>query len=292
VELKLILRGLFAGLVGGVLAFVFARIFAEPQIQKAIDYEDGRHTAQERLNEAAGTASIHEHADPFSRAVQSWAGLGSGVILFSVAMGGLFALAFIIAYGRVGSVRARALSMLLALGAFLAVFLVPFLKYPGSPPAVGNDETIGARTALYLAMLLASLAFAILAVALGLWLHRRKSLSASNAALLAAASVAVAIGIVMVILPPLGHLPANVEEFGRRASETPLPLTDDRGAIVFPGFPADVLFYFRLYSVGAALILWGAIGLVFGPLAERLLERVPATVSTQSPQNAGVGPTR
>jgi hypothetical protein len=45
---------------------------------------------------------------------------------------------------------------------------------------------------------------------------------------------------------------------------------------VFPGFPADVLVNFRLYSIGAQLILWTAIGLVFGPLAERLLDRSAA----------------
>ena len=45
---------------------------------------------------------------------------------------------------------------------------------------------------------------------------------------------------------------------------------------MFPGFPADLLYSFRLYSIGAQLILWTAIGLIFGPLAERLLEPRPA----------------
>ena len=41
-EKKLILRGVIAGAVGGLLAFLFARVFAESQIQAAIDYESGR----------------------------------------------------------------------------------------------------------------------------------------------------------------------------------------------------------------------------------------------------------
>ncbi|WP_235486154.1 CbtA family protein, partial [Frankia sp. AvcI1] len=41
-EFRYIYRGLGVGLLGGLLAFVFARIFAEPLIQDAIDYEDGR----------------------------------------------------------------------------------------------------------------------------------------------------------------------------------------------------------------------------------------------------------
>jgi hypothetical protein len=74
------------------------------------------------------------------------------------------------------------------------------------------------------------------------------------------------------VLPSVGHLAANVEEYGRHATETPLPLTDAKGNIVYPGFDADRLYAFRLYSVGAQVLLWGVIGLIFGPLAERLLQ--------------------
>jgi len=88
----------------------------------------------------------------------------------------------------------------------------------------------------------------------------------------------------MAILPQLGHLAANVREYGVQPTETPLPLRNAQGTIVYPGFPADTLFLFRFYSVAAQLILWTTIALVFGPLAERLLtprqrravaERVP-----------------
>jgi hypothetical protein len=50
-----------------------------------------------------------------------------------------------------------------------------------------------------------------------------------------------------------------------------LPLTDADGVVQYPGFPADVLFYFRLYSVAGQLLLWAAIGLLFAPMADRLL---------------------
>lgn len=91
---------------------------------------------------------------------------------------------------------------------------------------------------------------------------------------------AVAIGIVMLLLPQVGHLSYNEANFGKHATETPLPLTDSQGNIVYPGFSADVLFDFRFYSVAAQLVLWAAIGLVFGPLAERLLRPTrPDTVA-------------
>src|SRR6185295_17741114 len=85
----------------------------------------------------------------------------------------------------------------------------------------------------------------------------------------------VLIVVVMLILPPVGHLDANVARYGQQLTETPLPLRDSQGQIVFPGFPADVLFKFRLYSVINQLILWATIGLAFGPLVERMLAPVP-----------------
>ena len=40
---------------------------------------------------------------------------------------------------------------------------------------------------------------------------------------------------------------------------------------IYPGFPADDLYLFRLYSVMAQAILWATIGLCFAPMASRLL---------------------
>lgn len=54
------------------------------------------------------------------------------------------------------------------------------------------------------------------------------------------------------------------------SSETPLPLRDAAGTIVFPGFDPDVIYSFRLYSVAAQVLLWGVLGLVFGALVERM----------------------
>jgi hypothetical protein len=68
----------------------------------------------------------------------------------------------------------------------------------------------------------------------------------------------------------------NQHLYGNHATETPLPLKNAKGVIVYPGFPADVLFNFRLYSIAAQLVLWGAIGLIFAPLADRLLAPGPA----------------
>ncbi len=269
---RLILRGVLCGLAAGLLAFMFARIFAEPQIQKAIDYESGRDAAQQALDKAAGLPVPAQGAEIFSRTIQAGAGIGAGLILFGAAMGGLFAVAYIYCVGRTGGVRPRQLSLLVALGGFLGLYLMPFLKYPANPPAIGHEETIRTRGTLYLVMVVCSVAFLALAVWLGQRLKPR--FGTWDASLLAGLAFIVAIGIVMIILPPLGHLAYNRERFGQFATETPQPLTSPGGTIVFPGFPADVLAAFRLYSVAAQVILWGAIGVLFAPLAEKLLTPV------------------
>lgn len=268
-EKKLIGRGLLAGALAGLLAFVFARIFAEPQIQAAITYESGRDAAQAALDKAAGVAAEAAEPELFTRAIQANVGIGVGVVLFGIAMGAMFAVVYAICLGRVGGLRPRTLAALLAGGGFLGVYLVPFVKYPANPPAVGHEDTISARGGLYLVMVVCSLAFLAGAV----WLGRRLASRFGNwnAVLLAGGAFVVAIGIVMAVLPPPGHLGANVREYGRHTTEIPLPLRAPDGGIVYPGFPADTLFAFRLYSVAAQLILWTTIGLVFAPLAERLL---------------------
>lgn len=236
-EKRLITRGLLAGLVGAALSFVFARVLAEPVIGRAIEFED-------RRIEAAHAQGVQEHGpDLFSRGVQGNAGLGFGVLLFGVAMGALFAVLFCSAYRRSGSVGVRALSIRLAAGSFVAVYLVPFLKYPPNPPAVGQADTIGSRTEWYLVMVLASVALAAAAV----WLARRLSarFGMFNAALIAAGGYGVAVVVVMLVLPTVAEIP--------------------------PGFPADVLYEFRLVSLGTLLVLWASIGLVFSTLAGRLL---------------------
>jgi hypothetical protein len=256
VEKRLILSGLVAGALAAVLAFIFARLCAEPAIGRAIAFENGRIDAE-------NAQGVHEHgAELFSRSVQANAGLGFGVLGFGVAMGALFAVAFCLTYGRVGDIGARSLAVRLAAAAFVVIYLVPFVKYPASPPAVGQSDTVGARTGWYLVAVLTSVVLAAVAVWLargiaalfgGLW----------NAGLLAAGAYVVVMAVVLALLPAVYELPE--------------PLRNASGAIVYPGFPADVLYEFRLVAVATQLVLWVTIGLVFGTLAGQLAAERPSS---------------
>jgi hypothetical protein len=101
-----------------------------------------------------------------------------------VALGGLFSIAFAICYGRIGRFGPRATSALVAAGAFVAVELVPFLKYPANPPSVGNPATIGHRTVPYFTMIAVSAATSIAVIQIGRRLAPR--FGNWNASLLAA----------------------------------------------------------------------------------------------------------
>ena len=198
------------------------------------------------------------------------------MILFGIAMGLLFAVAYSLCLGRVGQIRPRALALLVAAGGFVGVYLVPFVKYPANPPSIGHPETIRERSRPVPAH--GGVLGRVPGSSRSGWASAlRPRFGNWNATLLAAVGYLVAIGLVLALLPSLGHLAYNVQHFGGQATETPLPFRNAHGGIVYPGFPADVLFSFRLLSVAAQLLLWTVIGLCFGPMAERVL--VPRQVT-------------
>ncbi len=224
----LLIRGMVVGAVAGVVAFLFAGAFGAGPVQAAIDFE------------SAQAAGSHEHT-LVSRAVQSTAGLATATVVYGVALGGLFALAFAVAYGRIGRFSPRATAALVALGGFVATALVPFLKYPANPPATGSPDTLDRRTVLYFLMIVIGVASAVVAVQLGRALRAR--LGDWNATLAAVGAYVVFIGAVELLLPSLEHVP--------------------------DGFPALVLWEFRLASLGTQLAVWATLGLAFGALTAR-----------------------
>jgi hypothetical protein len=229
----LLVRGMLAGLAAGLLAFVFAYAVGEPQVQAAIDFED--HLAR-LAHEPAAAAEV-------SRGIQRTLGLLTALVLMGVALGGVFALLFAWAYGRVGPLGPRPTAALLALAAFLTVTVVPFTKYPANPPTVGDPDTIDRRTALYVAMICISLLAVVAAARLRRQVLAR--LGAWNAATVAGLAFVAVVAAAELVLPAVHETPA--------------------------GFPADVLWRFRVASLGINAVLWTSIGLGFGLLAERLL---------------------
>ncbi|SAK47396.1 CbtA family protein [Caballeronia ptereochthonis] len=251
---SLLIRGMIAGLVAGLIGFGFARAFGEPSIARAIAFEERHEHAEaahehehEHADASANAAHSHDHGDEalVSRDTQAGLGLLTGVAVFGTALGGLFSLVFAFAYGRLGALHARGTSALLALFGFVSVAIVPFLKYPPNPPAVGNPETIGPRTALFFCMVAISLVAAVFAVRL----QRRMQAQHGgwNATLIAGAAYIVVIAMAQVALPRVDEVPAD--------------------------FSASLLWNFRVAAIGIQALIWTTLGLLFGALAARELER-------------------
>jgi hypothetical protein len=272
-ERRLILRGIAAGGFAGLLAALFTRIMAEPIIQQSINYENGRDAMEGVLRKAAGLGPYSPDANIFTRGVQRNVGAPIGLVVFGMAMGALFAVLFVLVHRRYGDqLKPRVIAVIIAAAALLGIYLVPFLKYPANPPAIGHPDTIHARGNLYLGLVAVSVVSLIAAFFLARYLAARWG--AWNGTIATAIVFIGWMAIVMAIFPALGHLHTNVVQYGNVATETPLPLRNAHGQIVYPGFPADVLFKFRLYSVLNQVILWSTIGLTFGLLAERVVAPV------------------
>lgn len=228
---KLLMRGMLVGIVAGLITFAFARTFGEPQVAQAISFEDHEHAA-------AGDAPEPELV---SRSTQAGLGLLTGVVSYGMALGGLFALTFAYAYGRIGSIGARSLSAWLALAAFIALVVVPSLKYPPNPPSVGDPETIGYRTGLFFL----TLAISIAAMVLSLNVRRIAATRFGqwNGSIAGGVFFVVVVGIALSALPEINEVPA--------------------------AFPAALLWKFRIVATGMQVIMWTSIGALFGILAER-----------------------
>jgi predicted cobalt transporter CbtA len=246
----LLVRGMLVGIVAGLLSFGFLKIYGEPQVDRAIAFEtqmdEAKAAAEKAKGMAKGMAMSDEEPELVSRPVQAGIGLFTAVVVYSAAFGGLFGLAFAFAYGRVPSrLSPQSLSALLAAAGFVAIYLVPNLKYPANPPSVGDPETINMRTALYFIMIAISLAAMVGSAALkGLLVAR---FGRWNANLIVAACYIVIVVIAGLLLPVVNEVPEE--------------------------FPAVVLWKFRIASLGAQVIMWATLGLLFGALTERAVDR-------------------
>ena len=202
---SLLLRGMLVGVFAGILCFAFLKTFGEPQVDRAITFETqmdeakARAEAQSVAAKGMSVPAQEPEMELVSRGTQAGIGLFTGVTVYSASFGGLFAVVFAFVYGRGNRVGARNLAALLALAAFIAVNVVPALKYPANPPSVGESDTIGLRTALYFTMMLISIAAMVGALVLRGRLVR--PYGAWNASLAAGAAYLLVIVVTAALLP-------------------------------------------------------------------------------------------
>jgi predicted cobalt transporter CbtA len=252
----LLVRGLLLGLLAGLVAGVFAFAVGEPRVDDAIALEKaaathehetsthGHGTSTHEHEGASEPEGAHEHGEEVGRGTQK-AGLFLATGLYGLAVGGVFALVFAGLRGRVGPRSDAGLALATAGTAFAAVIVVPFLKYPANPPAVGDPETINTRTVLYLAMIGVGLLSTAIAVTTARSVRGGPWARWPAAVLAFIAPVVVA----SLLLPGVDEVP--------------------------DGFPATLLWQFRVTSLGTQLVFWASFGTLFGWFCDRAA-RAPA----------------
>lgn len=234
-----LVRGLLIGLLSGFATFLVAHQVGEPHVETAIALEEAA-----SADDPPATETAHSHDDEgttVSRQHQRTWGLLTGSLAVGVAVGGLVALVAASVVGRIGRLSPGQSTALVSMIGFVSVALVPFLKYPATPPAVGSGDTIGDRTSYYFGFVLISVAFAAFSSLLAI---RLLDEIGTYGAVLAGA------GVYVVAVVVAGRMMPTVNEIG--------------------DFPADVLWYFRRASLLTLATLWAVIGIGLTGLIGRL----------------------
>lgn len=237
-----VLGGLFAALV----VAVFHYIVTEPVIEHAIALEELLHEAQVSTGEVLLV----------NRDVQR-SGLFLGFLLYGLAWSLLFSVIYHLIQGRLATLRtwSSGLTLVLLLAWSVAVF--PFLKYPASPPGVGDPETIQARQILYLTFIGLSVANTVLSLLLYRHLSRFNSLRLRKPLRWAIVTAVFVAGAVALYL----SMPANSD-----------PIL----------MPDDVVRSFRILSLVGLVLFWSLFGGGFAWLVRgdgtASAARLPATM--------------
>ncbi|MFG2357419.1 CbtA family protein [Streptomyces sp. NPDC048521] len=233
--ITLLARGATSGGVAGLLSGAFSYLLAEPSMDRAVRLEAAR--------EAAEHSATDHHAEVFSRATQH-VGLVVATTATGLALGVLFAAVHLFLHRRAPHADAWPRAMRLTAAGFAAVWLLPFVRYPSSPPGVGDPGTVGQRTLAWFAAMGIGLIGVVLAWALHSHLESRGAGAPTRQLCVAAVLVAATAA--------LFTLPDNTDAMD---------------------VPAGLLWEFRLWSVATALLLWAALGAAFGLLGERAARR-------------------
>lgn len=244
-----LVRGLLAGLLAGVAAFAVAYVVGEPPLTAAIALEEaGAHA--HGAEEASGTL--------VPRGLQATLGLATGTVVAGTTLGGLLGVLTALLLGRLGGAGVRGTALLLAAAGLVAVQLVPFWAYPPNPPGVGDPATLDLRTALYFVLLAVSVLAAVAALLTARVLTR--GWGSWHAGIAAAAGYLLLVGVAVALLPAADGVPA--------------------------GYPATLLFRFRMASLLTQVTLWVVLGVALAELTGRLVAR-PAVPAASSPARSG-----
>ena len=229
---------LIAGSIAGTILSTINQGIVEPYIERAIALEN-----QNAM--AAGEMINHLQFENY-RVWQKGGEIAAGTIL-GLSLGALFGIVYAYARGSIPASNEKKKALIVAGLMWLVLFIVPALKYPANPPAVGDPETLSYRQSLYIAYLAIS-GFSALGLAL---IYRILGPIKSKKAIVPAAYAGI-------ILIAYFAMPPN-----------PDPVLA----------PIDLVVGFRLMSGLTMSIFWGLLGIILGTFWDKLKPHESARIT-------------
>ncbi len=216
---------LISGIMAGLILASINLFVVEPTTDKAIGFETQKDISK---GEKVDFAELN--------AYRIWQKSGTFVAgaFIGMAYGGLLGISYVFARKYLPFSDDRKKALLLVGLMYLAIYLVPFSKYPPNPPAVGNPDTIGLRDHLYTTYQITSV---IVAIAMGVIFFKFRRVS--KISYIVPALYLISIAIMYVTWPPN---PDKIE------------------------IPMSVVNTFRAVTGVTMAIFFGLIGLFFGSL--------------------------
>jgi predicted cobalt transporter CbtA len=231
---------LLAGAIAGTILGAINQVAVEPYIDYAVELEmQNTNQSSQIINPAEFTAY---------RLWQRGGEMLAGTIL-GLSIGSLFGIVFAYTHNSVPGSNNKKKALIVAGIMWFVLFLIPALKYPTNPPAVGDPETIYYRQSLYVAFLVIS-GFSALGLA---FLYRKMGALNIKKYIIPVAYAAIISGAYLA-------MPAN-----------PDPINA----------PMDLVMGFRITSAITISMFWGLLGVIFGTFWDKLNPSKTARISVR-----------
>lgn len=229
---------LIAGAIAGTVLSIINQGIVEPYIERAIALENQK------------AMSAGEMINPLQfenyRIWQKSGEIAAGTIL-GLSLGALFGIVYAYSRSSIPASNERKKALILAGVMWFVLFLIPALKYPANPPAVGDPETLYYRQSLYIAYLAIS-GFS----ALGLAFLYRKMGNIQSKKLVVPVTYAAVMLVAYFAMPP-----------------NPDAITA----------PMDLVVGFRIAGGFTMSVFWGLLGIIFGTLWNKLKPHETAKIT-------------
>ncbi len=216
---------LLSGAIAGTILGLINQLLVEPYIDQAIEIEVQNTVAS---GEPVDLDELVQY-----RSWQKGGEIVAGTIL-GTSISALFGIVYAYSRDSLPGSNNKKKGLILAGIMFFVLFLIPALKYPANPPAVGDPETIEFRESLYIGMLVIS-GFTAFGVAL---LYRKLGQKHNESRMIVVPAIyTVIIALAFVVLP------ANPDEIT---------------------ISSELLMNFRIVTTITMGIFWGMLGILLG----------------------------